>query len=496
MKKIKYILCMLLFLVFTQNVSAASISVATSSSVVVVGNSVTAYFTLSSDVDAWDFTVGYDTSKLRLVSSNLESTAHSVSTIQMHSNSRSYSITFKAIASGSATIYISSADCASVTCSKGSKTITLKTQAEIEASYSKNNNLSSLGIEGTELSPAFNKDNLEYSVELQPETTSVNVNASVEDSTASISGAGAREVTDGDNKLEIIVTAENGATKTYVINAKVKEYNPITVKIADKEYTVVRKKSSLTAPNNYTETTVKISDEDVPAFKSEITGYTLVALKDADGNQSFYIYDEDSYTRYLELGFAKIILSPMELNKKDIPKGYSQVKINYNDQEITAYKLTENSDYALIYGMNVETGEKHIYMYNSIEDTVQIYNTEEIKFLKQGLDLYLKIIIGLISVSVILFLTIIIIIFKKAKRNKNEKQDNNEVSVEKEITDYTEMRRKELSKKEIKQKEKENRKKEKQELKEAKRKNKNKKSLFVDEDDVKVEKIDMNNRSF
>ena len=36
------------------------------------------------------------------------------------------------------------------------------TQAELEATYSKNNNLKSLSVEGYEIDPAFNKDNLAF----------------------------------------------------------------------------------------------------------------------------------------------------------------------------------------------------------------------------------------------------------------------------------------------------------------------------------------------
>ena len=41
-----------------------------------------------------------------------------------------------------------------------------------------------------------------------------------------------------------------------------------------------------------------------------------------------------------------------------------------------SYKKNKKSNYALIYGMNVETGKKHIYMYDKEEDTLQIYNDE------------------------------------------------------------------------------------------------------------------------
>lgn len=475
MKKFKYyLITLILSLTVIPTAKAANISVSTSSNFVVVGNNVTAYVNLSSDVEAWDFTVGYDTSRLRLVSSDLESTTHSVSTSTLHK--RSYSLTFKAIASGTANIYISSADCASVTCSRGSKSITLKTQAEIEASYSKNNNLAALGIDGATLTPEFNAATTEYSVTLPPETTTVNVTASVADKTATIQGAGTREVTDGDNRLELIVTAQNGSTKTYVINAKVEEYNPIKVKVDNNEYTVVRKKSQLTAPNNYQETTVKINDEDIPAFTSEISGYTLVALKDEAGNQNFYVYDNGKYTLYKEFGFGKLTLYPLEMSKKDIPSGYTKTNIQYNDQDIIAYKLNKNSKYSLIYAMNIETGKKNIYMYDSKENTVQIYNTEEIDKLNEQIELYFYIIIGLSSLSLLLFILCIVFLFKKKNKKNNKSAKLIEDSIIEKTIDEEEFKRKELSKKEIRKKAREDKKAIKQEQK------KMKKSFFTDND--------------
>jgi hypothetical protein len=421
--KNKIIFLSILFTCFLgiNKVDAASVSVSSNSSYITVGNTFTVSITVSSDVEAWDFSIGYDTSKLRVVNSGLENSMRSVNTAYNHS--RSYSITFKATASGNASVYVSDAALASgssyLSATKGSKTFTLRTQEEIEASYSKNNYLSSLSVDGVELSPSFDKDTSEYTVELEPETTKINVNAGVADSTASVSGAGEKEVTDGDNRIEIVVTAQNGTTRTYVINATVKEYDPITVDVDGKDYTVIRKKSSLTAPNNYSETTVTIRDEEVPAFKSDVTGYTLVGLKDSEGNTNLYVYEDGKYTLYKEYEFNKVILYPLEA--VNIPSNYKKTTITYNDEEIVAYKLKESSKYALIYGKNIETGKTNWYMYDSKEDTLQIYNTEEVKKLNNQNKLYLKIVIGLGVLSFTLIVLTIMLAIKVKKSKKNQK---------------------------------------------------------------------------
>ena len=282
---------------------------------------------------------------------------------------------------------------------------------------STNNNLSSLGVDGVNLNPEFNKDTLEYTVELEPGTEKINVTASLDDGYASLSGTGEKEVSEGDNNIEVVVTAENGSTKTYKINAIVKEFNPVKVKVDGKEYTVVRNKKNLEPPANYEETTIKINEEEVPAYQSKITKYLLVSLKDPNGNQNWYVKEKDNYKLYKEYKFSNTVLYPLELEK--IPTGYSKTSIKYNDEKIVSYKLKNNSKYALIYAMNVETGKENIYMYDSKEDTVQIYNDEHVNKLMEENDLYLKILIGL-SAGIVLCIGIIIFILIRKKKSIKE----------------------------------------------------------------------------
>ena len=149
MKKILYIIGLFITCFVGINYcSAASVSVSSKTNNLVVGNTVTVSVTVSSDVAAWDFTVGYDSSKLRATSS-LDSGMHAASISSLHS--RTYNLTFKAIASGNANVYISDAalyddNGSSLGVSKDSKSFEIKTQAEIEASYSRNNNKSNCSM--------------------------------------------------------------------------------------------------------------------------------------------------------------------------------------------------------------------------------------------------------------------------------------------------------------------------------------------------------------
>lgn len=347
----------------------------------------------------------------------------------------SVTYTFVAKTAGTATITVKPIDAAdydgnvfsavkSVTITVGNKTTSSSTKKDL----SSDNTLSSLSIDGVNLEPAFNKNTTSYNVNLEAGVTKINVKATPNDKSAKVTGIGEIEVSEGNNNIEVVVTAENGSTKTYTITANVKEYDPINVKVENSKYTVVRNIKNVTAPNGYEETKIKIKGEEVPAFKNKTTGYTLVLLKDDKGNQNFYIYKDKKYILYKEYTFNKIILYPMELKK--VPKGYKKTKITFNDDKIIAYKKNKKSNYALIYGMNVETGKKHIYMYDKEEDALQIYNDELNDVSDEKIEQYKMLIAGLSGLSVLLFLILIIVIMKNHKHNKEQKRIRKQIKKE------------------------------------------------------------------
>ena len=83
---------------------------------------------------------------------------------------------------------------------------------------SSNTNLKSLSLNIEGLSPAFNKNTTLYNLIIDSSIENIDVLASSEDSTASVSVYGNEKLAIGINKIEIIVTAQNGNKKTYNIN--------------------------------------------------------------------------------------------------------------------------------------------------------------------------------------------------------------------------------------------------------------------------------------
>ena len=412
------------------NAANASISVKVNKTTVIVGSTVTATVTVSSAtaLGSWQFDVGYDTSKLQLTSSSFGG-AHVADVYKSAGQkSASYTFTFKALKSGSATIAVKNSgiydyDEKLMSVSNGSKTLKLMTQAELEATYSKNNYLKSLSVDGANLTPAFNKDTLEYSVELEPETKSIKVNATKEDSKASVSGTGDITVSEGSNTIKIVVTAENGNERTYIINATVKELAPINVKVGNEYFTVIRKKGIIETPNTYKETIIKINNEDVPAFESEITGFVLVGLKDKEGNVGLYLYDtkKDSYTKYTEINSSKVVIYPMAFPENiNIPEGYNKYSLKIGEETFDVYRISKGNQYSLIYGLNIETGKKNLYLYDSKEETLQRYYTDDVEKKDEIIKNYSMFLIGSGGLILVLCIILIVLCVKLVKKNNNK----------------------------------------------------------------------------
>ena len=85
----------------------------------------------------------------------------------------------------------------------------------VVAPKSSNNNLKSLSIENETLD--FKKDNLNYSLTVDYAVSNIVINATVEDSKATVSGSGSHNLNIYNNSFPIVVKAEDGSEKTYTI---------------------------------------------------------------------------------------------------------------------------------------------------------------------------------------------------------------------------------------------------------------------------------------
>ena len=416
--------------VLSLSAASANIRVSTSKSSPIVGNQITVTVNVSSSsaLGSWEYSLSYDSSKLKLMSGDTHIVDYASNS---STKSASYRYTFKVIARGSSSVSISSyrgypwsasevGDEFSI--SAGSVRINAITQEELEASYSKNNNLKSLEVLGYTLESEFNKDTLEYVVSVPSDVTKITINGSVEDNTASATGLGEFEVSEGENKFEIKVTAQNGSTKTYTVKVNVEDKNPIEVVIDNEKYTVVKRVSTLVSPSTYEEVKETINGIEVPAFKSSITNYVLVGLKNSSGEAKLYVFDKmnDTYTLYREIKTSGITLFPKE-SKKEL-KGFVKETITLNEEKINAYRYKNSKDFYVVYGVNIENNVEGFYQLDTTNNSFVKYDETIINDLNKRVDNYLLIIIVLGVETLILLMVLILNMIRKSRRKKKVKK--------------------------------------------------------------------------
>ena len=176
LKLLTFIFSLFLF-ISSVNAASATISVNTSASQVIVGNNVNVSVTISSSsaLGSWEYNLNYDKNIFTLVSSDVE--LHYAGVVQnANTKSVTYRYTFKAKKSGSASFYIDASsvigfDESVFSVTNGKRNVKVITYAEYQSSLSNNNNLKSLTVEGSELTPEFNKDVTEYTVSVNADTS-------------------------------------------------------------------------------------------------------------------------------------------------------------------------------------------------------------------------------------------------------------------------------------------------------------------------------------
>ena len=409
-KMFKLFVLMITFFSFLTNVNAASLNVSANSKTVVTGGSVSITINANGLIG-----------KFSVTSSNGNVLSGGTNGVWLENNSKTYKFSAKSI--GTATIKVVPIDVSdsSGNVFKASKSITINVVKPREKST--NNNLKDLSVDGYSISPSFDKNTLEYTVNLESNVEKIKINATKEDGYASVSGIGEKDVQEGDNKFEITVTSETGKSKVYTVNAVVKDSNPIVKEIDNCKYTVIKRNSTLVKPDSFIDKIVKINDFDIPAFYNEVTNITLIGLKDEAGKIYLFKYNTDDGSLAKYETFTSISKTIIFENTDEEIENYNKTTVTIDDKEYKAYQHKDNKDYILIYGMDLETGKKDWYTYHIKENTIQNYILGDIitgmeANFNKVLDEYKLILLFMAVLSLVLLLVIIIQIVLKSKTRK------------------------------------------------------------------------------
>ena len=151
------------------------------------------------------------------------------------------------------------------------KTTTTKTTT----AKSNNANLSDLGIKPNDFK-GFRPGITSYDVEVENSVTSIEIYAKTQDPYAKATGGGKKNLSEGKNSFNIVVTAQNGTKKTYTIN--------ITRKVLEEDKEEEKEEDTSSEEMNFEENIndkvfglSKLTVEGIklsPEFKSDIYEYT------------------------------------------------------------------------------------------------------------------------------------------------------------------------------------------------------------------------------
>ena len=416
MKKYLFIFaCM--FLPLSVNAQTANIDITSSKTNANVNDNITVSANVNSStaIGYYEYTLDYNHSVLRLTSGNPYNVEKS-----NNNTSKSFKKEFKFKVIGSGTSKITAKSYV-ITNSKNDNLDVKVNPVTINASgsnrsSSSNNYLSSLEVEGYRINPSFNKNTTNYELKIEDDISEINVKAKAEDENATITGDGKQTIKDGQNKIEIVVISENGEEKTYNISVNLNKTETIQVKIDDKNYTIIKSLNDIDVPSSYKLDKIKINNEDVEVFYSDVTKLTLVALKDEQGNVSLYVYnaDNNTYSPYNVINIDKLSFLPVKTDKKF--KNYSLYTETINNIDLDCYKLSSSSDFCIIYGINLKTGEEDWYTYSLKENTIQKYNYELEKHYDEKLK-NTRVLIYILSATTLLFgITTIVFAVKSNKK--------------------------------------------------------------------------------
>ena len=170
---------------------------------------------------------------------------------------------------------------------------------------SSNKNLSSLKIDGIDMTPSFSKDTTQYTAHVDGDVDELKINAKAEDNKAKVAIEGNKGLKEGDNIIKVKVTAEDETTRTYFITVTKGEGTEIDTGLKLSELIIERvdfestfkpdvysydldltsyvEKLDITATPSQADATVEISgNEDFKEGENVI----IILLTSADGNET------------------------------------------------------------------------------------------------------------------------------------------------------------------------------------------------------------------
>lgn len=421
LKKISVVLltfiCILTF--GTMEVSAASASTSISGGSAEVGEEVTVKVTIKSKqtLGTYNLYVEYDANKLKFSDNNSGDFNGGGGQVKIvggadtsEEKSKTYELKFIANKAGKAKLSVSGSayyfdeeKAEVVDMEVKSSSSTLNVTAPVVASD--DNTLSSLTLQTdsasgvskeVKLNPEFSPDVTEYHTTFTYDINKVIVSATQADPNATVSISGTR-IDPGENTTKIVVTAEDGSVKEYIIystktndlpepdtsdepteeTTKRPEQATENIYVESMEKYIIVDISGVEIPEGFEESTYTYDNKTVNVARGISKKLVLMYMADDEEltNAAFYVYDDknSSFYRLANINTDNktytIIKTPKGL---EIPEGFKKKKVKIDGTNVDSWRLDGNEEFYLLYAMNWE-GNTGLYVYDRKEATMQRY---------------------------------------------------------------------------------------------------------------------------
>ena len=327
-----------------------------------VGQTVTIKFTYSgASYGTAKVIFRYDTSVLQFKNCSGTSGGTSgvtrVSLSSGGSNTLGCTLTFKAVGTGNTTVKAETEELYDIDENDLSSSVSTKSTTvsvtNPSTQVSSNANLSSMSVSAGSLSPSFSPSVTSYTVNVGSDVSVCTISAKAQDSKATISVSGSKNLKAGKNVRSVTVTAENGSTKTYTItiykaegttggndkeDPDLPDEQPetpeeIKITLGGKEYVLDENISENNIPEGFTITSAMYGQQEIPVIKDSQLKYTFALLKDGEtGDSRWFFFNEENDT----------FSSSVEISSEDAMK-YAQLVAaeDTNGSEPSGIGMTE-----------------------------------------------------------------------------------------------------------------------------------------------------------
>ena len=412
-----------MLLCLVQTSFADGISVSAGQGSVSVGKTVAFSITVPSGSEAWTYSVSW--------SGNLTLESGDTAPMGFEGDNRTNQLVFRANSTGTGTVSISAGSycIAGVDYdASGSASVSIVSASEPDDSEpdytpstpgkSGNNTLSTLTVSAGTLTPAFDPAVTEYTLSLPQGTEKLTLTATPSDSNATVQGDGELTLQEGENTLPLVVTAENGDTKTYTVTAKVAQAPTLFLDYNGQRLGVVKDVSQVTPPAGF-----------APAEPITYSGDTLPIWTDVSGKRTLvYLMDEktSAQTAGVQSPYLPILCGSVTYIYTDIPKELSSVPgltpatVKAFGQTLNGWTYNDASlkDFCVLYLMD-DAGSYGYYTYDSREETLQRFSGAV--FTDSGETLRVPMLYVYIAGGAALVLLILLIVFASVAGSRGRK---------------------------------------------------------------------------